>query len=236
MNFKKFSLIALLLLTSCGGGGGGGSDDDGDDQPQSILRIMPLGDSITQAEGPQASYRYWLWNQLVEAGASFDFIGSKVGHHRGTEPYTDFDRDHQGHWDFRTRDVLAVISAPTYNYQPDIVLIHIGSNDMFRDGTVQGTIADIGGIIDRLRQLNPGVIIVLAKIIPSTRSLEKIIALNEAIPGLVVAKNTDASPIILVDQFAGFNLTTDSYDGIHPDGSGERKISSKFFEAIIPFL
>jgi acyl-CoA thioesterase I len=233
MNFKKFSLIALLLLTSCGGGGGGGG---GDDQPQSVLRIMPLGDSITQAEGPQASYRYWLWNQLTEAGASFDFIGSKVGHHRGTEPYTNFDRDHQGHWDFRTRDVLAVISAPTYNYQPDIVLIHIGSNDMFRSGTVSGTIADIGSIIDRLRVLNPGVIIVLAKLIPSTKFSDRIAALNEAIPALASAKNTDASPVILVDQSAGFNATSDTYDGIHPDASGERKISSKFFEAIIPFL
>ena len=30
------------------------------------LRVMPLGDSITEAEGGRASYRYWLFRALEE--------------------------------------------------------------------------------------------------------------------------------------------------------------------------
>ena len=35
------------------------------------LKILPLGDSITQAEGNRASYRYPLWQKLVDAGMDF---------------------------------------------------------------------------------------------------------------------------------------------------------------------
>jgi predicted small lipoprotein YifL len=79
-------LLSCLVLAACGGGGG---DDEGPASGEAArkvascgkdggpLRIMPLGDSITEAEAGHNSYRRVLWKRLNGAGCSVDFVGSK---------------------------------------------------------------------------------------------------------------------------------------------------------------
>ena len=43
---------------------------------EKIYRIIPLGNSITQAEINRASFRYPLWKKLVDSNIKFDFVGS----------------------------------------------------------------------------------------------------------------------------------------------------------------
>src|SRR5271157_3884827 len=45
------------------------------------IKVMPLGDSITASQSDQASYRFWLWQQLVGAGFADNvkFVGTNVG-------------------------------------------------------------------------------------------------------------------------------------------------------------
>src|SRR5215204_6437165 len=65
-------------------------------------KIMPLGDSITEAEGGHASYRYWLWKSLTQAGFNdIDFVGSRTGVFNGSPQFSDFDQNHEGHWGWR---------------------------------------------------------------------------------------------------------------------------------------
>jgi hypothetical protein len=95
---------------------------------QAPLRIMPLGDSITQ--GYHDSYRRHLWSALIRAGFVVDFVGSMT-HGYGTDAQTeDFDRDHEGHWGWRTDQVLAHIDTWAARAKPDIVLVHLGTNDI----------------------------------------------------------------------------------------------------------
>ncbi len=42
---------------------------------QNALKIVTIGDSITQAENGQNSYRKELWEQLTVAGYNVDFVG-----------------------------------------------------------------------------------------------------------------------------------------------------------------
>ncbi|HAA17415.1 MAG TPA: hypothetical protein DCP28_01060, partial [Cytophagales bacterium] len=47
------------------------------EQSTSINKIMPLGASRTAGRRPDHdSYRYWLWQDLVANGWTFDFIGT----------------------------------------------------------------------------------------------------------------------------------------------------------------
>jgi lysophospholipase L1-like esterase len=56
--------------------------------------------------------------------------------------------------------------------------------------------------------------------------------LNAAIPSYFAHRNSTASPIWVVDQWT--NLTSaDLYDGIHPSASGDVRIASKFYPALI---
>ncbi len=142
-------------VTSCGGEGG-------------VLRIMPLGDSITEAKSGHDSYRRPLWQSLAAAGCSVDFVGSKTGVSQGSRdsgstapPNPDFDQDHEAYWDYQTNEVKALASAKVAAAQPDIVLIHLGTNDVL-DGQ-SAVAAEIGGV----RASKADTYIVLAKVIPA---------------------------------------------------------------------
>src|SRR4051794_17302252 len=63
----------------------------------SVPNIMPLGDSITEAQTGNASYRYWLWNSLADAGYTLDFVGSEQppGIVDGHPRFPGFDPNHE---------------------------------------------------------------------------------------------------------------------------------------------
>ena len=64
------------------------------------LRIMPLGDSITQGAKSEntAGYRGPLWTLLKEAGYNVDYVGSSTAT-PGT--VSGMDTDHEGHGGWR---------------------------------------------------------------------------------------------------------------------------------------
>ena len=59
--------------------------------------------------------------------------------------------------------------------------------------------------------------------------------LNDAIDALA-AQSTTTSPIVIVDQNAGFSAANDTYDGIHPNATGEEKLAKKWFSALQLFF
>ncbi len=196
-------------------------------------RILPLGDSITVGPSGHASYRYWLWKSLQAGGCTnIDFVGTQ----NNSPLYSDFDADNDGHSGFRADDIANNISSWAASTRPDIVLLHIGTNDFFQNQSVASTIADVGSIIDKLRGVNPNVAIVLAQITPDTQNPNEISQYDAQIPALAAQKNTSASKIVVVDQYSGFSAVTDTYDGTHPNESGEKKMSAKWYAALTPLL
>jgi hypothetical protein len=199
--------------------------------------IMPLGDSITEAETGHASYRYWLWHTLVDAGYEVDFVGSMTGVRNGPPLYPDFDQDHEGHWGIRADQVQAEIQNWATAAQPEIVLLHIGHNDLWAGQGVADAIADIEGIIMNLRAVIPEVVVLLAQVIPSNDSrLDEIPLLNAEIAILASALDTPESPVMAVDHWTGFDPVTDTYDGTHPNESGEQKMASRWAWAMGSYL
>ena len=68
------------------------------------MRILPLGDSITNGGQEHVSYRYALWFALGQAGYAVDFVGTQSGIFGALPPnpvwYPDlqnFDSDHEGY-------------------------------------------------------------------------------------------------------------------------------------------
>lgn len=194
---------------------------------------MPLGDSITEAYDGQASYRYWLWHKLIEAGYAVDFVGSQNAVYQGQPAFTDFDRDHEGHWGWRVDQILEQVSTWAAAAQPDVVLIHLGTNDvLFAQQGVPSTIAELGQLIDRLRQVNPNVRILLAQLIPALNRVADIATFNDQIPVLAAQKSTYQSPVLVVDQFTNFDPAMDTYDGAHPNELGEKKMADRWNAAL----
>lgn len=196
------------------------------------VRIMPLGDSITQADRNHNSYRRPLWLELRAAGYDVNFVGSTRSNYLGNAPKADFDQDHEGHWGWQVDEVLTQIDRWSQAAKPDIVLIHLGTNDILRGQSFESTIAELKELIQRLRQQNPRLKILLAQLIPSSGSEALTQQFNQQVAALARSTNSQSSPIILVDQFSGFDAKQDTYDGLHPNESGEQKMANRWFQAL----
>jgi uncharacterized protein (TIGR03382 family) len=206
---------------------------------QSPIRIMPIGDSITQPLPAYASYRRPLWKLLEQTSYSVDFVGSTTAAappHQQT--HTDFDMDHEGHSGWRIDEINAQLSGWASAAMPDIALVHLGTNDIFQSQTIDSSVVELGELIEILRAVNPKVIILLAQLIPLDNGLKnpEVTALNARIPEVAAAKSTEESPVIVVDQNTGFNAVTDTHDGAHPNEIGEEKMAQKWFAALEPVL
>lgn len=202
-------------------------------QSENQTRIMPLGDSITQANKNHNSYRRLLWLQLRKANYNVDFVGSSRENMGGTSPQSDFDQDHEGHWGWRVDQILDHIDVWASISQPDIVLIHLGTNDIIHNQSSESTIAELRKLIETLRGINPRIKMLIAQLIPCGKRA-KIQQLNKLIVKLAKDTNTQESPVIAVDHFSDFNAKAgkDTYDGCHPNESGEKKMAERWFNAL----
>ncbi len=204
------------------------------------VALLPLGDSITHGNAAYQSYRYPLWQGLVDAGLDADFIGSLDTNAGGNPPFPDyqgevFDLDHEGHSGFRADEVRDGLGIWLPGYTPEVALVHLGTNDILQGQTPSSTASEIGEVIDLLRADNPAVTVLVAQIIPIGPAFYHgaVNELNDEIATLVASKTTPASPVLLVDQFSGFDPATDTYDGVHPTASGEQKMADRWLEVIL---
>jgi lysophospholipase L1-like esterase len=220
------------------------------------VRLLPLGDSITQGGQGFASYRYALWFLLRAAGFNVDFVGTRTtvfGGDGGSNPntaiypdyYATFDRDHEGRWGWRTDEILGVIDSVLAGAPADVVLLHLGSNDAGQQGAAGVSTAtnNIPRIIARLRAAQSNVTVLLARIIPIgpgtsySANAAQVPVLNQRLARLAVLLDTPQSRVLLVDHFTGYNLgTMMQSDGLHPNALGEATMASNWFNALAPVL
>jgi lysophospholipase L1-like esterase len=211
----------VLALASAGAARGG--------EP---VRLMPLGDSITEGASLEASYRYWLFRELAAAGYNVDFVGGLRGARSGEAP-EGFDGDHEGHWGWRADEVLRELPAWARAARPDVALVHLGHNDLFQGESVETTLEELRGIVGVLREVNPGIWVLLAAIVPSTYpSLSGVGDLNRGVAEIAAELDRPGARVVAVDLATGFDPVADTLDGAHPNVEGARKMASAWFAAL----
>ncbi|MFC5288743.1 SGNH/GDSL hydrolase family protein [Actinokineospora guangxiensis] len=193
-----------------------------------MKRVMALGDSITSADG----WRTRLRESLRAGGA--EFVGTQ-----GSAP----DR-HEGRSGSLVTDVAAsgLLAGWLAEAEPDIVLMHYGTNDLWRGTRSQAEImAAYGEVLTTLRTHNPGVHLLMARLLPMDPDDQpgcppRVVALNVAIDAWAAERTTPGSPITPVDQWTGFDVAADTSDGVHPNGAGDAKIAARWHAALAPLL
>jgi len=203
------------------------------------IKIMPLGDSITQGGGDRDTYRRPLWKLLKRSNPRVDFIGSMQMNYPNVRPaHSDFDVDHEGHWGWRTDNVLYKLDGWIKHVTPDIVLLHLGTNDMNQNQGAEDTIEELKQIILILRKHNPRVEIFLAQLIPTINrnTNMRIRELNDRLPYFAQSITTDDAPVFIVNHYEGFDAYKDTYDGTHPNESGIAKMAQKWHDVLSEHL
>jgi hypothetical protein len=213
-----------------------------------VVHILPLGDSITQGgrrDRAEYSYRYPLYYQLRDAGYNVDFIGSlRTGLHPDASwPARDgvpFDPDHEGHYGWTTGQVRDRLPGWLAHYpaSPDIVLIHLGSNDEGRWNYYKAIVKPLMDIIATLRQRNPAVVVLVGHLNEHRR---RVWLIRQLVNAMAWWMSTPASPVVTVDHFAGWREDpdapdSDTFDGSHPNLAGQQKMAAAWLDKMKPFL
>jgi lysophospholipase L1-like esterase len=212
---------ALVVATGIVLGGGAAHAAD-------PVRIMPLGDSITDGFNVPGGYRTTLKPKLDAGGYATDFVGTL-----SNGPASLTDREHQGLSGWRIDQLDANVVTWLQQTTPATVLLHAGTNDMIQGIDLPNAPARLGTLIDKITATRPDAQVLVASIVPlGTASQEtNVRAFNAAIPGIVQARASAGKHVHFVDMHAALT-TADLADGIHPSESGYAKMATVWYNAL----
>ncbi len=225
---KRFVVVVLAVsfIAGCG-----------QDEP---ITIVPIGDSITHGQVGTATYRCYLDKMLSEAGVAFDFVGSQ------TKPYPvqldgeygcphEFDQDHEGYTGARVAEAGAAAMPVVREQQPDVALIHLGSNDLGQFLPPADAAADLEALISDLQAAQPTLTILVAQIIPCSQPglcfREEVRPVFHELVGSFAALSTDTSAVMVVDMYSDFDIGW-LPDHFHPNDQGNQFIASQWMKAM----
>lgn len=144
---------------------------------------------------------------------------------------------HDALWGWTYHQAKDHIAQDVSAYQPTYLLIELGFNDLLY-GSPAGTLADAKALIDNARAVDPKVRVLVASVVHRTpvcgfSYLDPAISTyNSDLAAAVPLWSTSKSPVRLVDISSGYNPSTDTYDGLHPNGLGEYVIADAFSTAL----
>ncbi|WP_086848625.1 ricin-type beta-trefoil lectin domain protein [Amycolatopsis kentuckyensis] len=192
------------------------------------VKVMPLGDSITEGTQVPGGYRIGLWQRVTAGGYQVDFVGSQ-----SNGPASLGDHDHEGHPGWRIDQIDANITGWLRTSTPHTVLLHIGTNDILQNYNVSGAPARLSALVDHITGAVPDAEVFVSTIIPIANSGQEAAGrtFNATIPGMVQSKQNAGKHVHLVDMHAALT-TADLIDGVHPTAGGYDKMAAVWYSAL----
>ncbi len=207
------------------------------------LKIMPLGDSITYGvvnDGSGkgwGSYRESLWQKITADGYKVDFVGSQ----KSGQPSLP-DTDNEGHQGLRIDELDAQVIGWMTTYQPDVVLLHAGTNDIVNDYTANEMLQQLDKIMQDIYSVKPNVKLVVATLIPVNCPPWHCPVWqqynNATVPAMIKKYNDAGRKAYLADMSKSGIVENyaDLVDGIHPSAAAYSRMSNVWYPVIKPFF
>ena len=271
------AVLSIAMLAGCGESGSSSDSSNTDSKPAASsqesasneesseketapayksIKLMTFGDSITDGFWLSGGYRKFLCDKLEENGLSqyVDFVGSK----KGGECY---DNEHEGYtgWSIdriqnsitgARMGISSVIGKRIEKYQPDVVTLMIGTNDILSDYELDKSYDRLSALVDKAFEKMPeGAVLIMATIpdmdatdntyIDKSMSVEymdKCIAnYNDAVRAVAEDKKAEGKNIMLADVHSAITKE-DLYDGVHPNEEGYKKIAYFWYDVITDYI
>jgi hypothetical protein len=187
------------------------------------IRIMPLGDSITVRPG----YRPSLYFDLVDAGYAIDFVGSR------SDGSVNYDPNYEAYSGATSDEIAASLYGWLSQNPPEIIVLHIGTND------VDLTADDVSGvenILNVIDSYSEDIIVVLALIINRQTYHPLTTDFNIALEMLAETRILNGDKIIVVDHENALIYPDDMSNEKHPNDSGYAKMATEWFNGLRTFL
>ncbi|MFD5815589.1 SGNH/GDSL hydrolase family protein [Streptomyces sp. NPDC059618] len=212
-----------------------------------MLRFMPVGDSMTIGSAGEHTWRYRMWQHLrATYGGPFKIVGPREtlydqatgspDSYEYADP--DFPRAHLAGWGEGWLHMAPLIRESVRAQRADVLLVSLGLIDLgFYTNAVQ-TADNVRLFVEEARAANPRVRVVLLPVIPNVRARDdapfaaEVAAFNELLAKTAADLDEPRSPLLLASPPPSYDIDLDTYDGTHPNASGEHKIAESFAEAM----
>lgn len=207
-------------------------------------KVLPFGDSITRGHksSDDAGYRSRLFELFVAANQNVMFTGSLKNGPTQVSGHA-FPRTHEGHagWTIDPGSspsyggISSLVPRPALDGSPHIILLHIGTNDLFFEDSANMA-KRLEVLVNDLAQNAPSALIVLAKITPLGSASTALTEYNDQISGIVQSHAAKGHHIIGVDMSrlpvpAGLDK-----DRVHPSDQGYAYMADVWYAAIEDLL
>ena len=163
-------------------------------------------------------------------------VGSQqtnLGHRTFVSPHEGYNGHRADHFltglnNFAGNNEGASVAVNRFN--PDLVLLHLGTNDMLQNQNIADTVAEIDQIISII--LDAGADVLVANVIPVFRFGTEVSAqqLGDQLQRYVAQLGN--SRVRIVDVRSGYTNAMMLSDNLHPNREGEAHIARAFFNAV----
>jgi lysophospholipase L1-like esterase len=220
-----------------------------------VTTIMPLGDSITQGVGStdevavprdcNFGYRLPLYNKLINEGNDVVFVGNQIQPVNSCTSYgiqINWNRSHEGHPGWRADQIRDEVIGFLQANPADIVLLHIGTNDLNSGQTPSDIVTEVRQILDRIDQYESAnsreVKVIIARIINRVPLSSTYSQYNTELAAMAQTRIANGDKITIVDMEngAGIDYGVEMNDAYHPDENGYAKMADVWYNAIVQML
>ncbi len=208
---------------------------------------MPVGDSMTIGSAGEHTWRHRLWQHLCATyGGPFTFVGPREALYDKTADaptsyaYADpgFPRAHLAGWGEGWLHMAPLIGGAVREYRADVLLVSLGLIDLGFYTSAEQTAENVRAFVAGAREANPHVRMVLLPVIPNIRAeADALFAAQVDLFNALLAKaaadlDEPRSPLLLASPPKSYDIHADTYDGTHPNASGEHGIAGAFAGAM----
>lgn len=208
---------------------------------------MPVGDSMTIGSAGEHTWRYRMWQHLRETyGGPFALVGPRETlYDKAMDAPTsyeyadpDFPRAHLAGWGEGWLHMAPLIGEAVRSYRADVLLVSLGLIDLGFYTNAEQTAENARGFVAAARAANPKVRMVVLPVIPNVRAESdaefavQVSRFNELLAKAVADLDEPRSPLLLASPPPSYDINLDTYDGTHPNASGEHKIAEAFADAM----
>lgn len=223
------------------------------------IRVMPLGDSITDGFSTVGGYRQPLCNKLEENGYSgnFDFVGPNWGgncydpQHAGYSGYSIDNIDQADSISGARTGLSSFIDWLMDAYPADVVMLQIGTNDILSYYDLENIGTRLEKFVDTVLTYIPDDGMLFLATIPcmdanNTLYINEYYFTPESMDECVDAYNTEIKRIAAEKQAEGKNIRladinsvltkSDLYDGVHPTEAGYKLMADYWYDILVNYL
>ncbi|MGW5130545.1 GDSL-type esterase/lipase family protein [Streptomyces sp. NPDC004135] len=212
-----------------------------------MLRFMPVGDSMTIGSAGEHTWRYRLWQHLCRTydgpctlvgprETLYDKLAEAPTSYAYAEP--DFPRAHLAGWGEGWQHMAPLIGDAVRSCRADVLLVSLGLIDLGFYTNAEQTAGNVRAFTAAARAANRRVRMVWLPVTPNVRARDdaafagEVARFNELLAKTAADLDEPASPILLASTPPSYDVSADTYDGTHPNASGEHKIAAAFAEAM----